>query len=288
MLDSGIDFYLTGINIHFGGLPFERPYFFQWEMADGRRLPSYLGEHYSMFSFFSETWEHSTEKMHKGLAEHAAFLEKKGYNKDVMFLTATNPPLYDNNCPDAELSDLIMKYNEEQHEWKIRIITAQTLREKYRKEMEQAPVHRGDWTDYWNFGCASTAKATRVSRRAKNTLHMSEILECFTGAGDAHYELVKKECFRNAMIYDEHTWGASQSISEPNSPEVCSQLIHKEKTAYQAADLAGYLLGSQIEALCSNPYQSNEAEGIVLVNTSQDEQEVEAAYPVQYRKKKGS
>ena len=24
-------------------------------MADGRRLPSYLGEHYSMFSFFSET-----------------------------------------------------------------------------------------------------------------------------------------------------------------------------------------------------------------------------------------
>ena len=285
MLDSGIDFYLTGINIHFGGLPFERPYFFQWEMADGRRLPSYLGEHYSMFSFFSETWEHSTEKMHKGLAEHAAFLEKKGYNKDVMFLTATNPPLYDNNCPDAELSDLIMKYNEEQHEWKIRIITAQTLREKYRKEMEQAPVHRGDWTDYWNFGCASTAKATRVSRRAKNTLHMSETLECFTEASDAHYELVKKECFKNAMIYDEHTWGASQSISEPDSPEVCSQLIHKEKTAYQAADLAGYLLGSQIEALCSNPYQSNEAEGIVLVNTSQDEQKAEAAYPVQYRKK---
>lgn len=106
-----------------------------------------------------------------------------------------------------------------------------------------------------------------------------------TGAGDAHYELVKKECFNNAMIYDEHTWGASQSISEPDSPEVCSQLIHKEKTAYQAADLAGYMLGSQIEALCSNPYQSNEAEGIVLVNTSQDEQEVEAAYPVQYRKK---
>ena len=87
------------------------------------------------------------------------------------------------------------------------------------------------------------------------------------------------------MIYDEHTWGASQSISEPDSPEVCSQLIHKEKTAYQAADLAGYLLGSQIEALCSNPYQSNEAEGIVLVNTSQDEQKAEAAYPVQYRKK---
>ena len=53
---------------------------------------------------------------------------------------------------------------------KIRIITAQTLREKYRKEMEQAPVHRGDWTDYWNFGCASTAKATRVSRRAKKHL----------------------------------------------------------------------------------------------------------------------
>ena len=49
LLDSGVDFYLTGINIHFGGIPFQRPCPFYWEMSDGRQLLSFLGEHYLVF-----------------------------------------------------------------------------------------------------------------------------------------------------------------------------------------------------------------------------------------------
>lgn len=81
MLDCGIDFYLTGINVHFGGLPFPRPYFFKWEMPDGRTLPSFLGEHYSLFSQYAFTWEKSTARMEEGLTEHARWLEGRGYDQ---------------------------------------------------------------------------------------------------------------------------------------------------------------------------------------------------------------
>ncbi len=283
MLDSNIDFYLTGINIHFGGIPFQRPAQFMWEMSDGRKLHSFVGEHYSLFSQFLYTEEHNTKRMHEGIIEYVNRLEKKGYKKDFVFLTATNPPLYDNNCPDLELADLVQKYNSEGHEFKIRFATAEMLRDRLLQEdMNKVPVHKGDWTDYWNFGSGSTARETRVSRLAKQTIQKAEVIECFNLDSNGQYESVKKECYENIIVFDEHTWGASQSVTEPDCAETYSQLIHKVKTAYNAADLSGYLLSNQMEKLCNNPHQSNNLGGIVVANTSQAEQVIELAVPKSY------
>lgn len=284
LLDSGIDFYLTGINIHFGGIPFPRPSAFDWEMADGRRLLTFLGEHYSLFSQFLFTEEHSTKRMEEGAKEYVSRLEAAGYTKDFVFLTATNPPLYDNNCPDLELAELIRSYNAEGHEQKIRLVTAEMLREKLLSEgKEERAVYRGDWTDYWNFGSGSTARETRVSRLAKQTLKQAELLECMHGSAGLRYQAAKQESQENSLVFDEHTWGASQSVTEPDSPETYSQLLHKLEPAYRAADLAGYCLSTQIEACCGNPHQSNQLEGMLFVNTSGTEQEVEVRIPEGYQ-----
>ncbi len=283
LLDAGVDFYLTGINIHFGGIPFPRPAVFDWKMADGKKLRTFLGEHYSLFSQFMFTHEHSTARMHDGVREYAGRLEEMRYPYEFAFLTATNPPLYDNNCPDSELADLIRKYNEEGHEQKIRIVTADMLRERVLKESgETVPEYAGDWTDYWNFGCASTARETRVSRLAKQAFAKAEFIECLTGRPDRHYESVKQECIKNILLFDEHTWGASQSVKEPDDPETAAQLVHKLDMAYTAADLAGYLLGNRVEALNGNPWQSNGLSGITLTNTSGAYQTAELRYPKSY------
>lgn len=283
LLDSGIDFYLTGINIHFGGIPFVRPDAFRWEMADGRKLTSYLGEHYSLFSQYLFTEEHSTARMHEGALEYAKWLEELGYQKDYAFLTATNPPLYDNNCPDAELPDLVRKYNEEGHEFRIRLVTAQDLRRRVLEEhADDLPIHKGDWTDYWNFGCGSTARETRVSRLAKQDLQKAEIVECFLSKPSAHRRQVKEACYENTLVFEEHTWGASQSVTDPDHPETYAQLIHKKKLAYEAADLAGYLLGSTMEQLSGNPHQSNRLGGVTVVNTSPFPQTAELKIPKYY------
>lgn len=283
LLDSGVDFYLTGINIHFGGIPFQRPCPFYWEMADGRRLLSFLGEHYSLFSQFMFTQEHRTDRMAEGAKEYTERLLQNGYSRDFVFLTATNPPLYDNNCPDAGLPELIRRYNEEGHEQKMRIVTADMLRERVLQEAKESiQLYRGDWTDYWNFGCGSTPRETRVSRLAKQAARKAEVIECWSGNRTAQYTHVKQECKESSLMFDEHTWGASQSVTEPDSPETYSQLVHKTEYAYRAADLSGYLLSTQAEGFCGNPHQSDELEGVVLLNTSDVAQTLEVKVPKSY------
>ncbi len=283
LLDEGIDFYLTGINIHFGGIPFARPALFDWGMADGRKLRTFLGEHYSLFSQFMFTHEHSTKRMHEGVVEYVGRLGEMGYPYEFAFLTATNPPLYDNNSPDFELADLIRHYNEEGHEQKIRIVTADMLRERVLKEPAGSVAeYAGDWTDYWNFGSASTARETRVARLAKQTFAKAEFFECLTGRAGKHYERVKEECQKNILLFDEHTWGASQSVREPEDAETTAQSVHKFAMAYTAADLSGYLLANRVEAFNGNPWQSNALLGITLTNTSGVPQMAELCYPKSY------
>ena len=247
-----------------------------------------MGEHYSLFSQVIQSHRPSIEHVQKGLKEQISWMEEHGYDKEYIFLTATNPPQYDNNPPDWRLPELIQEYNETYKEYKIRFVTAQQLYERLlleeQKNQLHVPVYRGDWTDYWNFGCASTARETRVNRLAKDTLEAAEMLECFHLKKDRHYQKAKQECQENILFYDEHTWGASGSVAYPNAAETVSQLVHKWNMAYTAGDLAGYLLSRQMEKMAANPYQSDKLEGICLVNPTSEEQTCEVVYPKLYRK----
>lgn len=284
MLNSGIDFYLTGINMHFGGIPFQRPAAFRWQTADGNHLLSFLGEHYALFSKLFYTYENDTKKMHQGIIDYTKRLEEQGYDQDYVFLTATNPPLGDNNCPDPQLSDLIRRYNDEGHEYRIRFATPEMLRDKILSNgMNQLPVYRGDWTDYWNFGCGSTSRETKTNRCAKQAIQKAEMIECICKSPNAHYDSIKEEAYLNALLFDEHTWGSSKSVTDPLGEDTYSQKIHKINMAYQAADLSSYLLSTQIEQLVDNPYQSDKPEGILVVNTSGTRQNVDLEVPCAYQ-----
>jgi len=81
------------------------------------------------------------------------------------------------------------------------------------------------------------------------------------------------------ILFDEHTWGAAHSITDPEDTEARSQRIHKSRMAYQAADLSAYLLGKQMEKLANNPLQSTEPEGLVVVNFSNYPQQVDLKLP---------
>ena len=284
MLDSGIQFYLTGINIHMGGIPFPRPYAFRWQAPDGRSIPSFVGEHYSLFSQFFFTEDFDLKKMHQGVQEYVSRIESTtAWPYDFVLLTATNPPLYDNNCPDAQLAQLIRDYNAENHEQKIRFITPEMLFERLRavsQDLTALPEHAGDWTDYWNFGSASTAKETTVSRRAKTLLGNADFLECAAEKPlDQRCRQARNRAWENVMLYEEHTWGASQSITDPDCDETVAQLIHKKAFAYRAAELGAYALGREMETAAGNAIQANEKQGVLISNPTAYPQRQEVRLP---------
>lgn len=267
LLDSGVEFYITGINIHFGGIPFPRPYLFQWECQDGRRLLTFLGEHYSMFSHFFSTQNEDINLMKKGVEEYVQRVEDSGWEEDFVLLTATNYPLVDNNPPDERLPELIRMYNESGFEPKIRFVTPEMLLEKVRDHAKNRPVHRGDWTDYWNFGSGSTPLENKINRRAKRLLAASDFMSCVDEETmDGRKSGLRDRAYEDTLIFDEHTWGAADSVSAPYDEQTLAQLNRKKQSAYEAGSLAAYLTGMQIEEYLHNPKQAQDIEGICLVN----------------------
>lgn len=268
LIDSNVRFYLTGINIHFGGIPFPRPYAFRWEAQDGRTLISFVGEHYSMFNTFFQTEFGDTAKMEEGIQDYISRAEENGWEEDFVFLTAANPPMCDNGGPDATLAELIRRYNEEGHEQIIRFATPEMLYERIlRKGEEKLIRHAGDWTDYWNFGCASTPRELRINRAAKNILKKADFLESLRDKPSGErMQVISRKAYENALFFDEHTWGSWDSIYNPDQEHVYMQRNHKNEFAYMAADLSAYLLSAQMEHMAENPLQAGKQDGILIVN----------------------
>lgn len=268
LLDSGVKFYLTGINVHFGGIPFARPYAFRWETPDGRLLPSFVGEHYSLFSQFAHTCEEDTARMHEGLDEYVRQVEETtDWPEDFVLLTATNPPLYDNNQPDTALASLIRRYNEEDRGYTVRFVTPEMIYARLAADgLEKLDVQRGDWTDYWNFGSASTAREVRISRKAKTLLSGSDYLDFIGQEPSERIKNLSDRAYENAILFDEHTWGAAESIDRPDDETSVVQKANKKTYAYEAAEQAAYLAGRKMEETAENPIQSDHQDGILAVN----------------------
>lgn len=276
VLDAGIDFYMTGINIHFGGIPFSRPKLFQWEAPSNEKLLSFLGEHYSLFSQFLETDFRNTSKMRKGLTQYIKHLDDKGYDKEYLVLTATNPPLLDNNPPDKNLLKLINTYNEEYSDHSIELVTTEMLRDIMLESVDADALdtYRGDWTDYWNFGAGSTPLEVKYNKVANNNLKKAEVLESLTSrAFNQQYHRVKENAVMNNLLYNEHTWGAAESINQPKSARTIAQKLKKATYAYDALAQSAFVLNNANDVFLNTPKQIEDLNYITYTNTSSVTQE---------------
>ncbi|NOU71235.1 hypothetical protein GC098_07325 [Paenibacillus sp. LMG 31458] len=269
LLDAGIEFFIMGVNIHFGGVPFNRPNAFHWQAPDRRTLLTFNGEHYSLFSQICDVNAKNTDIMAQGLSKYLRKIESNPeYPFDFAYLTATNLPLYDNNPPDRDLAELLKTWNGEDRGIQISFVTPEQLYARVREHAANLPVHAGDWTDYWNFGSASSAKETKLNRRTKQGMKAVELLDAFGRVDDQSFIETKQEAWNQILLYDEHTWGAFNSVSEPDHLNVDIQWMHKAHYSYMANSLTGYLLNTHLEKLANNPLQSETPEGIMLVNPS--------------------
>ena len=165
----------------------------------------------------------------------------------------TTHPFFDNNPPFELLPGFVREWNERsdvldgEHP-RLRIATPAEWWEVVEEREDELATHRGDWTDFWNFGTLSTARETAINRENRRRLGTADALEAvLTGLGSGIDERpparrtpsTERERARWAIaFFDEHTWGADVSVEEPEDEDTQSQWNYKANYAYEGRSLS--------------------------------------------------
>ena len=154
----------------------------------------------------------------------------------------------DNGPPDPELPDFVRRWNEEYDSPKLVVATAQDMfAELEKRHGDIIPAVRGDFTGYWEDGAASSAHEAALNRRSAERLLQAETLwslldpQSFPRAEFA-------AAWRQVVLFDEHTWGAADSVSDPDGANAREQWEYKKAFALEADKRSRELAASALAA----------------------------------------
>jgi len=199
---------------------------FYWESPSGQDsiLCWVAGEGYSFF--------HSGRLDGGRLFNYLKRLSDSEYPYDMVQLRYSIGG--DNGPPDPDLSDFVKDWNAKYAYPRLIVATTtEMFREFERRYADQIPKVRGDFTPYWEDGAGSSAAETAINREAAERLVQSETLWAMLNPAEYPAELFR-EAWRNVILYDEHTWGAHCSISQPESDFTKAQWKIKQAFALNA------------------------------------------------------
>lgn len=240
LLDMGVDSFLLNSNPHRGIHFNDMQRVFNWRAPSGRDLFTVHGWHYSVgvntFFFGDDDIAHTQETMDRVLGA----LDGRGqYPYPVGIVPITNPSANDNGFPTRGISDFVERWNAEGRAPRLRFATIEQAMDGVRASVAASdvppPVHRGDWSDFWVDGVGSTAYETALARAAERLLPVTDLLASFAETGD---DRLLDKAADDIQLYDEHTWGAFCSVSNPDSPFTRIQLNWKTGRAHNGFALA--------------------------------------------------
>ncbi len=148
----------------------------------------------------------------------------------------------DNGPPDPGLSDFVRAWNEKYVSPRLVLTTSHAMLADFEQRYGGSiPTARGDLTPYWEDGAASSARETALSRTAAERLVQAETLWTMLNP-TAFPADAFDAAWRNVVLFDEHTWGAWNSISEPEGAFTRQQWETKRQFALDAQRQSGELL----------------------------------------------
>ncbi len=248
---------ITQINATHGKEPLEgRQKPFIWEGPKGGRVTVWIAEHYHTGNFLGlepfpeESINDALERAAERLPEYLKGLEERSYPYDFCPIGISGY-LTDNAPPNINISKLAESWNL-LYGGKIELIPA-TLEDFFEKvdATNNLPVYKGDFTDWWADGIASTPEALKLFKEAQRMLLTVKRL---CPENMLNKELYDK-CEYALTMFAEHTWGYDKSVSHPSDPMVYQ--LEAKKTAYaaEAHRTANILFGSVLESM-GKPHKS--------------------------------
>ena len=151
----------------------------------------------------------------------------------------------DNLPPDLDASKNTKAWNEK-YVWPRLVVSTnreflEALEAKYGPTLE---THSGDVPSWWAEGPASAAKETGDVRLLHNRLVATEGLWTAASLLDPSVKYPQARinaALEKVMLFDEHTWGASGSISKPKDPSTVLQWETKAAFAKDAVAIGNRL-----------------------------------------------
>jgi hypothetical protein len=128
----------------------------------------------------------------------------------------------DNGMPDGQLSDEVRRWNARFVSPTLVIATLPQMFAAMEKRYgARMPRIRGDLTGYWEDGAVSTLRKEITARQGVARLTEAATLATLRGmhVGAERFDAA----WRDALLWDEHTWGADRSVSDPELPIVNAQ-----------------------------------------------------------------
>jgi alpha-mannosidase len=244
----------------------DRPFYWVSPSGGQKVLFWMAGRGYSWFHGLNQGNLGSSSE--RPILDYARELADRGYPYDMVQVRYTVGG--DNGPPDPALPDMVKAWNERYESPRLVIATSRQMFEEFeRRHGASLPAFAGDMTPYWEDGAMSSAAETVATRTAVQRLLQAETLWAMRDpasfpSGDF------EAAWRQALLFDEHTWGAANSISQPDNPEVKTQWDYKKSFALEADKASRVLLAKALAAGKNAAQPPGQAAGqaVAVYNTS--------------------
>lgn len=236
--NTGVKYLNMGINSDRSILPFDMPTLFWWKAPSGEKLLAFRADHYMTGNFMG--FESSAIKPER-LLEHLSDLNTKNFVADK-FAIQFSGYFTDNAPPSTNACELVKAWNEKYEMPKLRLAVASEFFNYIEKNYaEKLPVYQKAWLDWWTDGAGSESRETAEVRKTQNLKQVDEGLFAMVAmmGGELNPDIAAKinHIAENAIFYDEHTFGADESISHPFSENTARQWLQKGAYAWEAVKM---------------------------------------------------
>lgn len=267
--ETGVKYLTMGLHGHRARKPFGQPTAFWWESPAENRLLAYRGEHYQHGNTL-RLISGSQDVFCNNLTNYLEDLEKKNYPYDKVSLQFSGY-VTDNSPPSTKVCDIIKEWNEK-YEWpKLRSALAKDFMIYLDEEIgDEIQKRKEAWPDWWTDGTGSATNETMVARNVHNEINITSTLLSLAALEnqeiplDIHDQI--EAIYDNLLFYDEHTFGAAESIRDPLSTNSVNQWNMKSAYVWDALKRVN-LLQEQALAYLTADLPEYEKPSIVVYNT---------------------
>jgi alpha-mannosidase len=178
------------------------------------------------------------------LFQYLGDLEQNNFPYNMSILTWA---MSDNAPIDPELPDAVKAWNERYASPKLIITSVKQfftdLEDKYKNDI---PSFAGDYTEYWTDGVSSAAKETALSRSTSDRLKQTGAIWAIRNK-PAYPVAAFDDTWKNLLLYNEHTWGAYNSVGKPDDPKVKSEWAVKQGFVLRAEKQVDSLMSQALK-----------------------------------------